>query len=181
MKQIMILLALAFLLGGCASMPYKSNFSCPQAEKGTCGPVKDIYKTALYGQNDDNINFSSEDVTELIKKLRRCASSDDRKCVRETEDELRKKFESAVKTGEKRARLDMAAKIESFRLKATTVPLDEELQIKPVIMKIIFAKYKTKEGLLVGEHAVYKVVSYGDWVVEVSDNISQKMRVGSVY
>jgi hypothetical protein len=48
-------------------------------------------------------------------------------------------------------------------------------------MKILFAKYRTKEGLLVGEHAIYKVVSTGDWIVDFGENKIGHSSVGKIY
>ena len=181
MQKILFLFCLIFM-AGCSVMPYKSQFTCPQAEKGTCAPVKQVYQSSLNDGTKDNQKYADADIQKLLQQLKICSKSDDRKCINKVTAEIEKKFASAVQIGRKQAKTDMAVTIDDFRLKnLEKTNLNESIEIKPIVMKILFAKYRTKEGLLVGEHAIYKVVSTGDWIVDFGENKIGHSSVGKIY
>jgi conjugal transfer pilus assembly protein TraV len=61
MRRIILLLVLAILLTGCASVfnPYESDFQCPETDRGKCVSVQDAYGESMQK------NLSKENKEEL--------------------------------------------------------------------------------------------------------------------
>jgi conjugal transfer pilus assembly protein TraV len=61
MRRIILLLVLAILLTGCASVfnPYESDFQCPETDRGKCVSIQDAYGESMQK------NLSKENKEEL--------------------------------------------------------------------------------------------------------------------
>jgi len=52
LRFICLIIFLSFVFAGCGFLnPYNSEFSCPEADKGKCAPIKSVYQEDL--QNTD--------------------------------------------------------------------------------------------------------------------------------
>jgi len=181
MRYALIAIACVFL-SGCAMMPYDNEFSCPQAEKGVCDSVENAYKGSLKdsAQNSFNMNLEGQGsqkapmndakLSELLAKMEDCSEEGDKGCIKQVRRKIEERFGQAASLGEQKATLDRVGTEEEFRLKEMhKVKGSSPIRINPVVMAITFAPYKSQNGLMIDQHKVFNVVSYGDWVMPELD------------
>ncbi len=63
MRRGLILTALIVFVSGCSLMPYKSEFQCPDVDKGKCMAVKDAYRESFRDRKGKKTS-SGKDVKE---------------------------------------------------------------------------------------------------------------------
>lgn len=158
--RIIILCALVAFLGGCAAMPYKDEFSCPQQEKGICDSVENVHEMAISKGNP------------LWSEAQTSQQEDDKKSAPE----------KAVNDNKVRRSPTAGSVVDEYRQKALeSQQPDEDVAVtEPILMRVHFAKYKTKAGTVVGEHHIYRLISPQEIVAPEFD-VNDEPDIGTVW
>jgi len=189
-KNLVLKFCLLFsmvLLSGCATLPYGSDFNCPQKEKGMCASVQDVHEIAVSEPDLDknaqerNRQERMDAEKDIYKKLKTYCSEDSESYDEDICDNLHEKLANEV-VESRRERIDRIRALEEYRLQNITEEDAERVAIsKPILLRVAFGRYKTKDGNVIGKHSVYKILKNPDIIspeVGVSDFENS---IGNIY
>ena len=194
MLRDMVILIAVVLLAGCAgTMPYDSDFTCPQMEKGVCGSTESVYSMAM-SESDNRIGrkpvgyqaihreaAAGENLDKAMTEAAHQLSHDLLSCMNhrigqaKCISDAKLKFENTVAILEAKREKIRAEKserklAEELRRKmlSSLVPGQETsqrtLRTKPKIIRVMFLPYRTKNDFLAGTRYNWMVVDFGKWV-----------------
>lgn len=187
MKKLILLAVLVMAVGaltGCSTiMPYESEFSCPNADKGKCVSVYEAQRHAVETSrsSQDDIEsgliisdpmasaVQSESLDELVDKLEACSERGQSNCAKETRKEINKKIKEIKGEGNKREnkkslQTQEMARIDALRDMVRKGETDTPVRTPAIMMELYIAPYETKDGVLAGARNMWFVVREAQWV-----------------
>ena len=194
MRKLLVLLSMVILSGCAGTMPYSSEFSCPQMETGVCGSAESVYDSAV-SESDSSLGRKSigyqtlhqetapgGNLDEKMAKAAHTLTSDLLACMKHRVgqakciSDAKVKFEHTMavleaERGKRQAERSTVKLKEEVRrhlvtsLAPSRVSTGKYLRTSPKIVRVMFLPYRTKDDFLAGTRYNWMVVDFGKWIV----------------
>jgi conjugal transfer pilus assembly protein TraV len=166
MKRLFLLAMAAVLVSGCSLLnPYKSDFACPDYDRGKCAHVEDAYKESLKGKRDNKAT-----VEERAAACRKCREQAEKSnlpvdvlcssCAGRPEKGAGASFDHGASKTDTLYQREVNKKLTGMLKKPNT-----PLLAPPKIMRVLMLPYKGDGNELYMMRYIYLMADEPRWVV----------------
>jgi len=186
--KMFLVVVMTTFMAGCSAMPYKTEFSCPEGEKGQCTSVQNAYEYVRKVEDDpDSVKRTADepgDFGDLLSKYERCVERKDSRCMREMENKITTMFQAAKQVGVDAERMNQQAMEEDTRRdmlrKYATGRESQAVFMPPTVMEVFILPYQTESGALAGERTFWLTLNQGKWVWPGSEADNSMSKIGAI-